>query len=941
MAEENRSSLKVEKNLNEGHRDVEDDDVEGLHGPESSILQQEVYEEMPEDSYVEGSVQIVSHEGHEESKLLPQAVEVCNMPEEYSVTHADASKYAVHQRPILVCQDGSMVFESSSAQDDFMPQEDPAQDSFLVQQDQDGSMVQQIEVVMDPQSNEVTVVSEQMQQPLGTTDSKILTNDAKMLMFFKKPEMAKAHKPMPQNTILSAPLTSSANVLKRLTSESSMNAPIRLQPEEVRALQELSHMGAAQHAPATAHQAVSTPTPISPAKPRSLREPSSASSSSASSSARCLVCGDKSSGVHYGVLACEGCKGFFRRALQDIGDPGRKKCYYNRNCEVTVATRNRCQYCRLQKCLALGMSRSAAKLGRRSRKMREMISEATRTIEDSQTAQALHGLLSLKSPESSHTNLTPSIAKATDSPSVQTVQVQQGNFIRTLQLLPGTKLVLQNPVSTSPLTPSTPATALPSLSSPLPTTTTTTTTSQGVVELFLKMQAEANSKRKKDVPRAVPGSPQQIQQQQQQGLAQLIQQVQVSTAPAQLKPSQLTTPIVRPKPPNPSTPITVQPTPTVSNQQVIQLSSGSLPPGFKLVQLPNSNVLQLQQGHQQIIFHNPDQLPVVSKEQGVEEEEEEEEEERGGGPLKKLKMEEPVTVVSSVPAAVTTHSVTAIDGCITSLLDDSKIQYVMEPSGSSAAQLAAAVWEGYDDVFRSVRSQVDQLKTGIEKHTMKSMIDKVMTESINGQGSRSGGDACWQIFKKRFTEIVHDVVHFAKKIPGFVDLDIGEQVQLIKHGSFEAACVVHSAFIDGDRNSMFLCNAAGDTGTSQATRDQLKASFILGENFFDLMFNFSSRLNSFQLAPVETAIFTALMLIQPDRQGLKQRDQVNALQETIIRSLHAQISQNHPSDASGLFPRLLMVISNLRELSVEHKRILSSLKISHPTDNYELFGLSE
>lgn len=31
--------------------------------------------------------------------------------------------------------------------------------------------------------------------------------------------------------------------------------------------------------------------------------------------------------------------------------------------------------------------------------MREMISEATRTIEDSQTAQALHGLLSLKDTE--------------------------------------------------------------------------------------------------------------------------------------------------------------------------------------------------------------------------------------------------------------------------------------------------------------------------------------------------------------------------------------------------------------------------------------------------------------------------------------------------------------------------------------------------------------
>jgi hypothetical protein len=66
----------------------------------------------------------------------------------------------------------------------------------------------------------------------------------------------------------------------------------------------------------------------------------------------CVVCGDRASGRHYGVVSCEGCKGFFKRSMRK--DQG-YKCRMNNDCNVNKYYRNRCQYCRLQKCLAMGM----------------------------------------------------------------------------------------------------------------------------------------------------------------------------------------------------------------------------------------------------------------------------------------------------------------------------------------------------------------------------------------------------------------------------------------------------------------------------------------------------------------------------------------------------------------------------------------------------------
>ncbi|XP_072937819.1 probable nuclear hormone receptor HR3 isoform X7 [Epargyreus clarus] len=98
----------------------------------------------------------------------------------------------------------------------------------------------------------------------------------------------------------------------------------------------------------------------------------------------CKVCGDKSSGVHYGVITCEGCKGFFRRSQSTVVN---YQCPRNKACVVDRVNRNRCQYCRLQKCLKLGMSRDAVKFGRMSKKQREKVESEVRIYQAQMRAQ--------------------------------------------------------------------------------------------------------------------------------------------------------------------------------------------------------------------------------------------------------------------------------------------------------------------------------------------------------------------------------------------------------------------------------------------------------------------------------------------------------------------------------------------------------------------------
>lgn len=102
---------------------------------------------------------------------------------------------------------------------------------------------------------------------------------------------------------------------------------------------------------------------------------------------KCWVCGDTSSGNHYGALTCEACKLFFRRhssALQSnnqsaspssastassssnsFNQSGSTMTHcVQRNCPITSQTRSSCPDCRYRKCIAVGMGLNRTTFGR-------------------------------------------------------------------------------------------------------------------------------------------------------------------------------------------------------------------------------------------------------------------------------------------------------------------------------------------------------------------------------------------------------------------------------------------------------------------------------------------------------------------------------------------------------------------------------------------------
>ncbi|XP_023861420.1 retinoic acid receptor gamma-A-like isoform X2 [Salvelinus sp. IW2-2015] len=139
----------------------------------------------------------------------------------------------------------------------------------------------------------------------------------------------------------------------------------------------------------------------------------------------CFVCQDKSSGYHYGVSSCEGCKGFFRRSIQKNMV---YTCHRDKNCQINKVTRNRCQYCRLQKCFEVGMSKEGERLRNDRNKKKKDVKEELVPPESYELSGELEELVNKVS--KAHKDTFPSLLQLgkyhTNSSAEQRVQLDLG-----------------------------------------------------------------------------------------------------------------------------------------------------------------------------------------------------------------------------------------------------------------------------------------------------------------------------------------------------------------------------------------------------------------------------------------------------------------------------------------------------------------------------------
>ncbi|XP_073964803.1 nuclear hormone receptor 3 ROR-beta isoform X2 [Choristoneura fumiferana] len=611
----------------------------------------------------------------------------------------------------------------------------------------------------------------------------------------------------------------------------------------------------------------------------------------------CKVCGDKSSGVHYGVITCEGCKGFFRRSQSTVVN---YQCPRNKACVVDRVNRNRCQYCRLQKCLKLGMSRDAVKFGRMSKKQREKVEDEVRfhraqmraqtdaapdSVYDAQqqtpsSSDQFHGHYNsypgYASPISSYgyNNTAPSLTSTMIQPQAQTQQPydvpadyvdsttayepKQGGF------LDADFIGHDEQKGTTVVRPS------GSTSTSTATTSTTSMRQSTINEIPRRLQdfdryEPDRIQSPASISSGVINIKQEIKPETSMGVDNLVASYVDSTtflhSPSNLQHS----------------PMDIQNSVLVSGQSSVSLTSDELSP----------DDLTSSSGHGRLI----DPLNLNMSGMG---------------------MVNP-NAVSNRRHQGSSHSGSSNED----LPSEGDISKVLV---KSLAEAHANTIPKLEYIHEMLRKPVD---------VAKQLFYSSMTY-----------EAMWLDCADKLTTMIQSIIEFAKLMPGFMKLTQDDQILLLKSGSFELAIVRLSRLIDVNRETVLYGDVVLPIRDCVHARDPRDMALIVG------IFDAAKTIARLKLTETELALYQSLVLLWPERHGVRGNHEIQCLFNMSMTAMRHEIETNHApikGDVTVL-DTLLAKLPTFRELSLMHLEALCRFKAAHPLHIFpalykELFSL--
>ncbi|XP_058448120.1 ecdysone-induced protein 78C isoform X2 [Malaya genurostris] len=608
----------------------------------------------------------------------------------------------------------------------------------------------------------------------------------------------------------------------------------------------------------------------------------------------CKVCGDKSSGVHYGVITCEGCKGFFRRSQSSVVN---YQCPRNKQCVVDRVNRNRCQYCRLQKCLKLGMSRDAVKFGRMSKKQREKVEDEVRfhraqmraqsdaapdsSVFDTQTPsssdQLHHGYngyaynneVGYGSPYGYSTSVTPQQTMGYD---ISADYVDSTTTYEPRSTIIDSDFISGHNKDSSP--------------------------NHRAITLndirLARVQQTATTPANSTVVGGGGGGGQQSQQPGQQQTQQLTQQPN----------------------PNQQTAISTLPSPTTGNNNnsthstIITIKQEQLTNVDNIVGSFVDSTTFLPSPNSQPQMVNPNMVQTnVSNGQGMAQ-----------------------TVVSG-SVEVTGNSIRRSDCC-----QQNPVSTVgngtgaggpdgigVPPSHHPSQNTPVSFAEGdINDVLIKTLAEA-HANTNHKLEIVHEMFRKSQDVTRVLYYKNMSQEELWLDCAEKLTAMIQQIIEFAKLIPGFMRLSQDDQILLLKTGSFELAIVRMSRLMDLSTSSVLY-------GDIMLPQDVFYTSDSFEMKLVACIFETAKSIAELKLTETELALYQSLVLLWPERNGVRGNTEIQRLFEMSMSAIRQEIEANHAplkGDVTVL-EILLNKIPTFRELSIMHMEALQKFKQDHP-----------